>query len=76
MLHDVTGWEGEFCELDVDGCASFDCFMGVACTDVTAPGVGAQCAGCPSGYRGDGAKCAGKNTQHSFNKGHLDTTEV
>lgn len=67
MLYNYTnktcafpGWEGDFCESDEDGCATFDCFMDVACVDVPAPGVGAICGGCPSGYIGDGAKCAGR----------------
>ncbi len=56
----ASGWEGKFCEADVDGCANFDCFMSVDCVDVPAPGVGAVCGPCPRGYRGDGSKCAGK----------------
>ncbi|XP_064385849.1 mucin-like protein [Halichondria panicea] len=52
------GWEGDFCEADVDGCANFDCFMSVDCVDVPAPGVGAMCGPCPPGYLGDGSKCA------------------
>ncbi len=56
----ASGWEGKFCEADVDGCANFDCFMSVDCVDVPAPGVGAMCGPCPKGYRGDGSKCAGK----------------
>ncbi|XP_064385364.1 uncharacterized protein LOC135334155 isoform X9 [Halichondria panicea] len=55
------GWEGDFCEDDVDGCANFDCFMSVNCVDVPAPGVGAMCGPCPQGYRGDGSKCADIN---------------
>ena len=55
-----SGWEGDFCEADVDGCANFDCFMGVDCVDIPAPGVGAMCGPCPQGYLGDGSKCAGK----------------
>ena len=45
--------------MDIDGCADFDCFEGVECEDVPAPGVGAVCGPCPDGYHGDGAKCAG-----------------
>ena len=46
--------------MDTDGCADFDCFEGVECEDVPAPGVGAECGPCPDGFYGDGAKCAGK----------------
>ena len=56
----AVGWEGTYCEVDTDGCADFDCFEGVECEDVSAPGVGAVCRPCPDGYHGDGAKCAGK----------------
>ena len=59
-IHPLIGWEGTYCEVDTDGCADFDCFEGVECEDVPAPGVGAVCGPCPDGYHGDGAKCAGK----------------
>ena len=55
-----TGWEGTYCEVDTDGCDNFDCFEGVECEDVPAPGVGAVCGPCPDGYHGDGAKCVGE----------------
>ncbi len=45
--------------MDVDGCLEFMCFENVACNDVAAPGVGAECGMCPSGYVGDGEKCDG-----------------
>ena len=45
--------------MDVDGCLEFMCFNDVMCEDVPAPGVGAQCGPCPSGYVGDGEKCEG-----------------
>ena len=46
--------------MDVDGCMEITCFMGVECTDVMAPGVGATCGVCPDGYLGDGDKCEGR----------------
>lgn len=33
-----TGWSGEFCDDDIDGCAEDPCFT--ACTDVPANQVG------------------------------------
>ncbi len=53
------GREGQHCEEDVDGCAQTTCFEGVECTDVPAPGIGAECGPCPDGYSGNGGKCAG-----------------
>ena len=35
------------------------CFEGVECRDVPAPGVGAVCGACPEGYTGDEVKCYG-----------------
>ncbi len=37
------------------------CFEGVSCVDIPAPGSGAICGDCPSGYDGDGEKCIGKD---------------
>ena len=42
---------------DVDGCAGHPCSPLVKCHDVSAPGTGAKCDPCPSGYIGDGKKC-------------------
>ena len=36
-----------------------ECFEGVECLDVPAPGTGAMCAACPTGYSGDGLNCVG-----------------
>ena len=55
-------YSGQFCERDTDGCSEIQCFEGVQCTDVPAPGVGAYCGSCPTGYTGDGFKCIGNNT--------------
>ena len=49
--------DGQFCERDTDGCSEIQCFEGVQCTDVPAPGVGAYCGSCPTGYTGNGLKC-------------------
>ena len=55
-----TAWTGQFCEEDIDGCSVVSCFEGVQCTDVQAPGIGATCGPCPTGYTGDGVKCSGR----------------
>ena len=34
--------------------------MESSCRDIPAPGVGAECGPCPSGFTGDGNKCLGK----------------
>ena len=64
-------WEGEFCTVDVDGCTEVSCFQDAECIDAPAPEVGAECPPCPSGYFGDGSKCAGmflenNNLQYQF----------
>ena len=57
----VIAYSGKFCEEDVDGCSEIECFDGVECIDVKAPGFGALCGGghCPHGFTGDGQKCLG-----------------
>ena len=37
--------------MDVDGCTEIQCFEGVECIDVIAPGVGAECGPCPDGLK-------------------------
>ena len=56
----LSAYGGEFCEEDRNGCSEIQCFEGVECLDVPAPGVGAMCGVCPGGYTGDGEKCFGK----------------
>lgn len=61
----AAGYTGRFCESDIDACAlnGKPCFKGVTCTDLPAPAniTGYTCGPCPSGYSGDGVKCAGKS---------------
>ncbi len=52
-------FSGTFCEEDRNGCSEIQCFEGVECMDVPAPGVGAVCGDCPPGYTGDSLKCYG-----------------
>ncbi len=54
-----TGWEGEFCERDEDGCTDLACFPGVECVDNVAPNTGATCGACPLGLSGSGIQCFG-----------------
>ena len=60
VLYILAAYGGEFCEEDRNGCSEIQCFQGVECLDVPAPGVGAMCGECPEGYTGDGEKCFGK----------------
>ncbi len=60
MLCSIAAYSGDFCGEDRNGCAEIQCFEGVECLDVAAPGVGAMCEPCPAGYTGDGEKCFGK----------------
>lgn len=55
-----VGYAGDTCIEDRNGCADIECFRGVECRDIPAPGVGAVCGPCPSGFTGDGMKCSGK----------------
>ena len=57
-----TAYSGATCSEDANGCAEIECFSGVECFDVPAPGVGAVCGPCPAGFTGDGVKCTG-NTE-------------
>ncbi|KAK3233211.1 hypothetical protein CYMTET_56479 [Cymbomonas tetramitiformis] len=43
--------------VDLDGCDDAECYPGVACGDVLAPGTGHTCGPCPAGTFGDGAEC-------------------
>ena len=61
IINLYVAYSGQFCEDDADGCSEIECFDGVVCIDVKAPGFGASCGGgqCPQGYTGDGQKCLG-----------------
>ena len=60
--HSSLAFGGQFCEVDQNGCSEIECFQGVMCFDVPAPGVGAMCGPCPDGLTGDGVKCNGNQT--------------
>uniref|UniRef100_A0A1X7SQI1 NIDO domain-containing protein n=1 Tax=Amphimedon queenslandica TaxID=400682 RepID=A0A1X7SQI1_AMPQE len=57
MCDCMKAYEGNYCEDDFDGCTEVSCFNDATCTDVPAPGTGATCPPCPSGYTGDGIVC-------------------
>uniref|UniRef100_A0A1X7T9H7 Ig-like domain-containing protein n=1 Tax=Amphimedon queenslandica TaxID=400682 RepID=A0A1X7T9H7_AMPQE len=62
MCDCMEAYEGEYCEDDFDGCTEVSCFNNATCTDVPAPGTGATCPPCPSGYTGDGIVCSNEST--------------
>ena len=60
-------YSGDTCSEDRNGCAEIECFSGVECFDVPAPGVGAVCGPCSTGFTGDGVKCSGNNSCNCYN---------
>ena len=65
ILHTCTvfvhiAYSGRYCEEDRNGCSEVQCYVESSCHDIPAPGVGAECGPCPSGFTGDGNKCLGK----------------
>ncbi|KAK2181108.1 hypothetical protein NP493_410g01020 [Ridgeia piscesae] len=57
-----TGWEGDFCELDLDGCQDNPCTGGTNCTDLTPEeqmisGLSFNCSECPKGTEDDDGIC-------------------
>ena len=61
----ALGYGGDFCQVDIDGCADQPCFSGVLCTDVAASDLsnhpdGFLCGTCPVGLTGDGSSCIGR----------------
>ena len=55
-----AAFSGEFCEEDRNGCSEIQCFEGVECMDVPAPGFGVVCGPCPEGYTGGETRCYGE----------------
>ncbi len=55
----LTAYTGDTCSEDKNGCSDIECFSGVECLDVPAPGVGATCRACPNGFTGNGLRCYG-----------------
>ena len=59
-----SGYDGEFCQNDANGCEAITCLEGQQCFDYPAPLTGAECT-CPEGYVTDSdSKCFGKFTLH------------
>ena len=57
----LKAYSGDTCSEDMNGCVEIQCFEGVDCFDIPAPGTGAQCGPCPTGFTGDGLKCTGND---------------
>nr|XP_032817931.1 mucin-4-like isoform X1 [Petromyzon marinus] len=51
------GYTGQFCDENLDACATNPCYPGINCTDLPPPSLGYKCAPCPAGYTGDGENC-------------------
>ena len=54
-----AAYAGDTCSEDKNGCSEIECFKGVKCYDIPAPGIGVICGACPRGFTGDGLKCSG-----------------
>ncbi|KAI0235226.1 Mucin-like protein, partial [Lamellibrachia satsuma] len=57
-----TGWEGVYCELDLDGCQDNPCTEGTNCTDLTpaeqvTSGKSYNCSDCPEGTEDNEGTC-------------------
>ena len=67
LIH-ILAYSGDTCSEDRNGCAEIECFSGVECFDVPAPGEGAMCGPCSTGFIGDGVKCSGNNDTMTLNR--------
>ena len=55
-----TGYDGELCQNDANGCETIICLEGQQCFDYPAPLVGAECT-CPEGSIADSdSRCFGE----------------
>ncbi|KAI0231036.1 Mucin-like protein, partial [Lamellibrachia satsuma] len=69
------GWEGDYCELDFDGCQDNPCTLGSNCTDLTladqvASGKQYNCSACPEGIEDDDGVCLPLNECDTANPRH------
>ena len=64
-MYSFSAYTGDTCSEDKNGCAEVECFQGVECFDIPAPGVGAECGSCETGFTGDGLKCTGNSQQYN-----------
>ncbi|KAK2160812.1 hypothetical protein NP493_1626g00009 [Ridgeia piscesae] len=70
-----TGWEGDHCESDLDGCQDNPCTEGTNCTDVTpeeqvSTGKSFNCSECPSGTEENEGLCLPINECDPKNENH------
>ncbi|KAK2158335.1 hypothetical protein NP493_1807g00024 [Ridgeia piscesae] len=70
-----TGWEGDHCESDLDGCQDNPCTEGTNCTDVTpeeekSSGKSFKCSECPAGTEENEGTCLPINECDPDNKRH------
>ena len=54
-----SGWEGNFCGVDIDACSNLPCPEGTNCTDQAAPDTGFDCRSCSPGLQLVEGKCEG-----------------
>ena len=66
MVYSFIAFSGYFCDEDKNGCSEIQCFEGVECLDIPAPGVGAVCGSCATGFTGDGLKCYGVRCHYVY----------
>jgi fibulin 1/2 len=71
--HCGLGWEGPYCDKDIDGCEEINCFEGVECIDNPPPSIGAKCGPCPNGTVYSDNKCVDINECNSTNGGCQQT---
>ncbi|KAI0210407.1 Mucin-like protein [Lamellibrachia satsuma] len=70
-----VGWEGDYCELDLDGCQDNPCTEDTNCTDVTpaeqvATGKSYNCSDCPAGKEKNEGICLPINECDPANPRH------
>ena len=75
-LFSSLAYSGDTCSEDKNGCAEVECFSGVECCDIPAPGVGAECGPCATGFTGDGLKCFGNDTRNMYHNIKPNSSQI